>query len=157
MFAYFLILGVLRLYVIRSRRSTSNVFARKTVRICGIGMIVLAVTLSGIICMGIAENHHPSYPAPIMITIATYTFYLAILSVVSAIKTRKKNDNTERMLRDISLAGATGAMLSLERMMLGTFGNASDTFSFVMEAASGAVAFLFIALMGALLLIKRLK
>jgi len=56
------------------------------------------------------------------------------------------------MLRDISLAGATGAMLSLERMMLGTFGNASDTFSLVMEATSGAAAFVFITLMGMMLL-----
>ena len=75
-------------------------------------MVLLAIVVSGIVCMGIAESRNPSYDIVVMITIAAYTFYIVIQAVVSFVKAHKGDDATVTMLRDISMASAIGAARS---------------------------------------------
>lgn len=146
MFVYYLILGGMRLLVVSPKkdRSAERWSDNAIMRTLGIEMIILAVVVSGIICMAIAEKHNPTYNTVVMITIATYTFYAVTMSIINIVKAHKKKDATMIMLRDITLAGTIVAVLSLERSMLGTFGNAEDGFSRTMEIISGAVAFVLI-------------
>ncbi len=51
-------------------------------------------------------------------------------------------------LRNISCAGALIALLSLERSMLGSYGDASDQFSLLIQAGTGAVAVLIMVGLG---------
>lgn len=150
MFVYYLILGGMRLLVVSPKkdRSAERWSDNAIMRTLGIEMIILAVVVSGIVCMAIAEKHNPSYNTVVMITIATYTFYAVTMSIINIVKAHKKKDATMIMLRDISLAGTIVAVLSLERSMLGTFGNAEDGFSMTMEIISGAVAFVLIIVIG---------
>ena len=150
MFVYYLILGGMRLLVVSPKkdRSAERWSDNAIMRTLGIEMIILAVVVSGIVCMAIAEKHNPSYNTVVMITIATYTFYAVTMSIINIVKAHKKKDATMIMLRDISLAGTIVAVLSLERSMLGTFGNAEDDFSTTMEIISGAVAFVLIIVIG---------
>ena len=46
------------------------------------------------------------------------------------------------MIRNLSLASALGAMLSLERAMLGTFGQSGANFNMQMEAGTGMLVFI---------------
>ena len=150
MFVYYLILGGMRLLVVSPKkdRSAERWSDNAIMRTLGIEMIILAVVVSGIVCMAIAEKHNPSYNTVVMITIATYTFYAVTMSIINIVKAHKKKDATMIMLRDISFAGTIVAVLSLERSMLGTFGNAEDGFSTTMEIISGAVAFVLIIVIG---------
>ena len=146
MFVYYLILGGMRLLVVSPKkdRTAERWSDNAIMRALGIEMIILAVVVSGIVCMAIAEKHNPTYSIVVMITIATYIFYTVTMSIFNIVKAHKKKDATMIMLRDISLAGTIVAVLSLERSMLGTFGNAEDDFSRTMEIISGAVAFVLI-------------
>ncbi len=111
-------------------------------------MVLLAIALSGIVCMGIVEKHNPRFHTIVMITIATYTFYIVIQAVISVVKAYRKKDAAVIMLRDISMAGAVGAVLSLQRSMLGTFGDPGNQFSMIMTVSSGAAAFLLVIAIG---------
>ena len=51
-------------------------------------------------------------------------------------------------LRNISLSAATGSMLSLERAMLGTFGNPESAKTRIMESWTGAGIFELLLCMG---------
>lgn len=146
MFVYYLILGSMRLLVVSaSKDRLAKKWSDTTImKALGIGMIALAVAVSGIVCMAIAEKHNSTYNIVVMITIATYTFYTVTMSIINIIKSHKRKDMTMIMLRDISLAGTIVSVLSLERSMLGTFGNAEDSFSMTMEIISAAVAFVLI-------------
>ena len=156
LFAYYLMLGLMRGYVVVGRRknkpSDSSMY-----RICGVGMILLAVILSGITCMGIAEDHATKYHMIVMIAIAAFTFYLAVIAIVSAIKAHHKTNIALKLLRDISLVSTIGSMMSLERSMLGTFGDSREAFSITMEAASGAVSFVMVLLVAVSMLTKSCK
>ena len=155
MFVYYLLLGGLRLIVLRRRNLTENHQILRTDRIAGAGFLLLAVIVSGIVCLEIAEKRNPVYHTIVMIAIAVFTFFLIIKAIVGFVSAHKRNDHTQMRLQDISLVSAIGFVLSLERAMLGSFGDAEDSFTFMMETATGAVAFLVILIMGILLLRHR--
>ena len=145
--AYYAVLGGMRLSVIRLQRQGSRERLPVVMRRCGAAMLFLAAVLSGVVCLEISELHNPIRSRNLMIVIAAWTFTLAILSLRNAVLARR-GDPALKMLRNISLAGTAGSILSLQRAMLGTFGNASDLFSFRMELISGAAAFLLVVLLG---------
>ena len=87
MFVYYLILGGMRLLVVSPKkdRSAERWSDNAIMRTLGIEMIILAVVVSGIVCMAIAEKHNPSYNTVVMITIATYTFYAVTMSIINIV------------------------------------------------------------------------
>ena len=86
--AWFLIIGILKIYV---RRGRNDVPGRK-LKTVGLGIIILAVVLSGIICVGIAEGHNPVRHMIIMIAIAAYAFTALTAAVIRSIRAHKKRD-----------------------------------------------------------------
>lgn len=156
MFAWYTILGVMRLLAVFSKRAGTSKLQKSSslMGAIGLGMIILAITVSGIVYATVEEKHNPSYNSVVMITIAVYTFYIVIMSVLNIIKAKRIRNIKIIMLRDISLAGAIASVLSLERAMLGTFGNAGDKFSITMEISSGAVAFILIVIIGISMMIQ---
>ena len=98
--------------------------------------------------------NNPQYNNIAMITIAAYTFYIVIHAIISFVKARKKKDLSMIMLRNISMACAIVALLSLERSMLGTFGDAGDRFSMTMTIISGACTFLIVVGIGVSMIIQ---
>ncbi len=154
MFAYYAVLSVMRFLVILSGRRKRKRPGSRMMKTIGAGMALLAIVLSGIVCMGIVEKHNPRFHTIVMITIAAYTFYIVIQAVISVVKAYRKKDATVIMLRDISMAGAVGAVLSLQRSMLGTFGDPGNQFSMIMTITSGAAAFLIVIAIGVSMMIQ---
>ena len=155
LFAYYLLLGMMRGFVVFLRHRI-RVSAGAMYRNCAAGLIVLSVFLSGVICMGIAEKHTPWYPEIVLIAIAAVTFCMTVTAILSAIKAHGRNNATYILLRDIALVSVIGSMLSLQRSMLGTYGVADGPFANVMEAVTGAVGVALILLI-AVLLFRRSK
>lgn len=152
MFVYYAALGLMRMFIIRSKKDN----VEKMVKASGIGIILLSIVVIGVITLSIAETRNTKYHLIVMLVIATYTFYLITNSIIGAVKAHRQNNLKIKTLRNISLVSTIGAVLSLERSMLGTFGDAKDAFTFIMEALSGAAAFILILAIG-LLTIKSSK
>lgn len=148
MCAWYVMIGLLRLYAVRNR----NGDGRRIMKRCGAGIIFLAVVLSGISGMGIVEGIHPVRSLIISIAMAALTFIMAFNALRNIIKARRSNNAYLIILRNISLVSVTGSVLSLQRSMLGTFGNAADRFTLIMEAGTGMAAFLIILALGITLL-----
>ena len=150
MAAWNLIIGALRAFLLFTSKSVRD--QKKT---AGKGICMLAIVLSGIVCMGIAEQQNPVKETVVMIALATYTFTTLIYAAISALKAHRRKEDRAVIERDLSLVISIGSLLSLERGMLGTFGDASDNFTFLMEAVSGAAAFLMIIAIGISLMVGR--
>ena len=139
--AFYAALGFMRLSVVtigrRRNRTTASVMKHN-----GIAMIGLAIVICGITVLTIRQKQNPVRNKMVMITIAACTFLLAAWSVRNIVKANRTKSPALITLRNISCAGTVGSVLSLERSMLGTFGDASEPFVKVMEASSGGVAFL---------------
>ena len=138
-----MILYLLRLLVLTDGKAVKN---RR--RAAGCGICQLAVVLAGIICIGIVERRNPVRNEIIMIAMALYTFVTMAFAIINTIKAGKKKDELLEIEKNVSLVSAIGSMLSLERGMLGTFGDASDKLTLILEATSGAAAFIVVMLIG---------
>ena len=145
--AYYAVLGCMRLSAVtagRSARRTPETVMRRN----GLAMILLALTLSGIMVLTIREQHNARYGLIVMLAIATYTFCLVGWTIRNAVRAHKAHSPEGITLRNISCAAAVGSILSLQRAMLGTFGDAASTATLRMEAATGAGAFLILVCLG---------
>ncbi|MBR5666476.1 MAG: hypothetical protein IKW95_02185 [Lachnospiraceae bacterium] len=153
---YYAILGIMRLVVVAplKRKKGNKWYDSSVMRGLGFGMIVLSIAVSGMVCLVIAQKQNPKYNIIVMITIAAYTFYLITMSVINTVRAQKKRNATLIMLRNITLAGTIVAVLSLERAMLGTFGNAEDSFTMITESVTGGVSFVLINAIGVGMLIQ---
>ena len=153
MAAYYVVLGALGGYALRCGARPGEAALPAVSRRCGYGVLALAVAVSGVVCMCIAETRNSSYHIVVMIALAAYAFYSATSSIVGAVRARR-GDGCQRILRKLSLASTIGSMLSPEFSMLGTFGDPADSFSFAMEAASGAVAVALLLILGRSLIVQ---
>ncbi len=140
--AYFLILGTGRLTAaaVKGKLKTK---LRMTA-----GMILfLAAVIAGLMYMTIHEVVYPEGNRMIVIGQAAFVFTMLGAAVYNMILSIRRKDRTVIMARNLSMTAAVGAVLSLQRTMLGTFGNAADTFNIQIGAYTGAGAVIILFLL----------
>ena len=145
--AFYAALGFMRLSVVtlgRNKRRTEL----STMRHNGMAMSGLSIILIGIMLLTIREHHNPIRSKIVMITIAVYTFTVVGWTIRNTVKAHREKSVQMITLRNISFASAIASILSLERGMLGTFGDEDEKFVRIMEASSGAVAFILLVGLG---------
>ncbi len=149
LFAYYAILAAMRFYAVTYEFKRPNKRTEYSVmRFCGRGICFLAVVLSGMVCLNIATARDASQHMIVMITIAAYTFWKATAAIIHMVKVRKKHSPLLTTLRNINCVDAAVSMLSLEHAMLSTFGDGTSPFAVMMDAATGAAAFLTVLTLG---------
>ncbi|MBR4163522.1 MAG: hypothetical protein IKR11_08375 [Solobacterium sp.] len=149
MFVYYAILGLMRGITLRGRNNI--------LKYCGIGMLGLSVVVVCLIYLSITEVRNKTYHLIVILAIAVYTFCLIIHAVIEMIRAHRSENDQIISLRNISFISAIGSVLSLERSMLGTFGNATSSFTAKMEAGTGGTAFVLIVITAILTLAKARK
>lgn len=154
---YFAILCFMGSYVAVCSVKPEQHSVRTTMRVCGISIIVLGVSIAFVQYQIVGESHRDTFHPIIMILLATFTFVTAGITIVNAFIARKGNGYQQAFLR-ISIASMLGAMTITEMQMLGTFGGPADALAaFWIETISGAVFVLLLLLMGVSLIVKSNK
>ena len=158
MFAYYALLGLMRLYVVSlERKPAGKKDERKALLLCGTGTVLLAVVLSLIVLLTIADSVHKRYHMVVMIAVAAFTFFTVIKAVVNAVQAQRHGDRLFVILRNLSCAAAVGSILSLQRSMLGTFGSGTERFTYVMDGLSGLSGFLIVAGIGISMIVQAVR
>lgn len=134
---FFLTLGAGRFLAVSGRGRDCTVM-----RILAVMMTFLAVVIAGITHLTITGEINPVKNKILTIAQAAFVFGLIISAVINTILSHRKNQARMIMIRNLSLASALGAMLSLERTMLGTFGHQGAHFNMQMEAGTGMLVFI---------------
>ena len=156
LFIYYAILAVMRFFAVTYEFKKTNKRTEYAVmRFCGWWICFLAVVLSGMVSLNIATGRDASRHMILMIAIAAYTFWKATAAIVNMINVRKKHSPLLTTLRNINCVDAVVSMLALEHAMLSTFGDGASQFTLVMDAATGAGAFLIVLLLGVSMVIKK--
>lgn len=151
LFAYYLILSAMRFYAVtyglkhQSKRSD-----RAVMRFCGWWFCLLAIVISGVVCLDFTVDRDASKPFTWMLIIAVYTFWKATMAIINIIKAHKRKSPLLITLRNINCADAAMAILTLEHAMISTFGrgDGSGRFMMTMDGAVGAGAFLIVIGLG---------
>lgn len=147
MAAYHILLGVMRFgAVLTERRHTSECFV---MRLCGGILVVLAVILGASTALSILQDRAVPHGLIIMLIIAIYTFWKLTMAIVHTVQAHQSGTPLTKTIRNITLASALAAMMTMQRSMLASFGAdmpAGEVLLF--NALTGGGVFLIVLLMG---------
>ena len=136
---YYIILSGIRFLLLRYMRSEEQdmTLELKSFRLCGILLVPLNLSLTGIVFQMVRQNKADIYPEVIIIASAVYTFYAVTVSIVELIKYRKYKSPVLSASKVIRFAAALVSLLSLETAMLACYGE-DGLFRRIMTATTGA-------------------
>ncbi|MBQ8210079.1 MAG: hypothetical protein IJZ35_05810 [Clostridia bacterium] len=155
---YYLVLSVMRIYVITGERKADEfVQERRIMRVVGALLIVLSTAMAGSVILCTVLEPVSAKHEIVMITIALYTTIKVTLAIMNAVKARKFNSPILTTIRNISCADAAASVVSLQRSMFVSFGDAGTTDVFIMNIATGTAAFLFILVLGIFMIVSKQK
>lgn len=161
MCAYYTILSTMRFCaVLCSRKRCSSTSADMTyfvMKLSGVLLAVLSFALTGVVYISLSENIAAKYNTIVMITIATYTFYKIAMAVVRAVKQKENPSPLLAVIRTIGYADVAVSVLTLQRSMLASFGEMTDTKAHTMNILTGAAVCLFVLSLGIVLTFKGIK
>ena len=163
--AYYILLAVMRLFLLRDVRSTAPDQALRAqwqrYRFCGIMLVIMNLALAIIVWMIGVEGHQTVHHQITTIAMAASTFTLMTMAIVNVVKYSKFKSPLFSAAKTISLATSAVSMLTLETAMLNAFGSAEDTqFNELMPLLTGLAVTAFILGMGIYMILlasKRIK
>lgn len=161
MCAYYIVLSTMRLSAVLCERKNKGVYSNDieyfVMKLCGILLVLLNFVLAGAIYISLSQNVATKYGEIVMITIATYMFYKITINVIKAVKQRKNPSPLLSVIRSISYAEVAASVLTLQRSMLVSFGEMSETDIHTMNILTGSVVCLFVLILGITLIIRGMK
>lgn len=161
MCAYYTILSTMRFCAVLCSRkgclSTSADMTYFVMKLSGVLLAVLSFVLTGVVYISLSENIAAKYNTIVMITIATYTFYKIAMAVMRAVKQKENPSPLLLVIRTIGYADVAVSVLTLQRSMLASFGEMTDTKAHTMNILTGAAVCLFVLALGIVLTLKGIK
>ena len=94
----------------------------KCFRLCGVLLLLLNLTMTGIVVQTITEAHGKVYPGHMVFAVAAYTFGKLISAIVRVVKCRGNRAPISGAARNVSLTGALMSILHLQTAMFAAFG-----------------------------------
>lgn len=139
---YYMLLALLQFLLLGYMHSSDDrqgiVYEYRRSRLCGMIMLILNLSLTGIIFQMVAQNKSYSYPGILIYAAAAYTFCNITISIMDIVKHQKYNRPILSAAKDVRFCAALVSLLSLETAMLAQFGD-DESFRRVMTAGTGAV------------------
>lgn len=136
--AYYALLAVMRLLLIRRVGIQDEELELRRYRLCGIMMLFMNQALAGIVVFMVHQNKGFDYPGVLIYAMALYAFYAVITAVLDIVRTRRHKSPILSAAKAINLVAALVSILSLETAMLAQFGGDDDPlFRRVMTGATG--------------------
>ena len=123
-------------------------------KISGILLLLLGIVLTAIIDISLSQHIATVYDTITMITIATYTFGKITVTIVNAVRQRRNSSPLLLVIRNIRYAEVAASVLTLQRSMLVSFGEADEWQIYLMNALTGLAVCMFVVVLGILLMIK---
>lgn len=142
---YYLILSVIRYFILRAKKNSSKKFLTL---FTGIMLMVLSVPLAGMVILASVKDRGTEFHEIAMITIALYTFIKFTLATINVVKSKGNIPEREKALRNISFADAFVSIFSLQRSMLVSFVGMPANEIRIMNIATGSVVCIIVFLLG---------
>ena len=159
MFAYYVLLGVMRFFLIKhTRKYKANeetaIEVKKSI-LCGYLLIAMNLALSVIVFFMVYWNKTFYHHMITTIAMATYTFFTFTFAIINLVKFRKYKSAVYSSAKTISLIAGAVSMLTLESTMLTTFGtNESPLFRQLMLSLTGVAVIGLAITMATIMIVK---
>lgn len=133
--------------ILRRKYAKTLVQQWKSCRFCGVLILLMHLTLTGIVFQMINWNRAEEHGEIMVITTALFVFYKLISSFMSIAKDRKHLRPVDSSIRMLNLAQAIFAIFSLQASMFHTFG-AGENWEHLLNIITGCSVCLLIVSMG---------
>lgn len=146
---YYLLLIIIRTNIINEELKSTDDLRGEYFKYRNTGIILLLVNviLTMIILIIVNQKIIIIYPNYLAITVATYTFYLIITSIYSLIKYRKYKSPLISSSKILNVVTSLVSLISLEMILIPTFGNNNtEFFEIMIMATGGGIALIIIAI-----------
>lgn len=159
MFAYYVILGIMRFFLVKHTRKykaneEATIEVKKSI-LCGYLLIAMNLALAVIIFFMVYFNRTFYHHMITTIALAAYTFFTFTFAIINLVKYRKYQSPIYSSAKTISLIAGAVSMLTLETTMLTTFGaNESPLFSQIMLSLTGVAVIGFAITMAIIMIVK---
>lgn len=162
LFAYYIILAVVRFYLVNYTRKNqvsqqSETEINKYI-LCGWVLLFINIVLAGILFFMVYFNRTFYHNMITTIAMAAYTFTAFTIAIVNIVKFRKYKSPVYTATKCISLIAGAVSILTLESTMLTTFGaEASPLFSQIMLSCTGVVVIGFAITVSIIMIVTGIK
>ena len=159
MFAYYIILAIMRFFLVRHTRKYKakeqvEIELKKSI-ICGWLLLFMNLALAVIVVFMVYFGRTFEHHMITTIAIAAYTFLTFAVAIVNLVRYKKYESPVYSTAKVISLIAGAVSMLTLEATMLTTFGgNEATYFKPLMLSLTGAAVIGFAITMAVILLVK---
>ena len=159
MFAYYVILCVIRFFLVNhTRKYKANeeikIEIKKSI-FCGYLLIAINLALAVIVFFMVYWNRTFYHHMITTIALAAYTFFTFTSAIINLVRYRKYKSPVYSSAKTISLIAGAVSMLTLESTMLTTFGTAeSQLFSQIMLSLTGIAVIGFAITMAIIMIVK---
>jgi len=148
---YYLILVLLRLNIAKCELKKKKSLKDEYVCYKNSGIILLFINL---FLTFVNEKFINPYNNIVAISVACYTFYLLIFSIINLVKYRKYKSPLMSAAKVVNVVTSVVSMLSLEIIMLSTFGPEKVEFNEIMIISTGIAISVFIIIISLYMIIK---
>lgn len=145
---YDLILGIMRLSLILSRRNRNGSSELRCYRRTGWLLFLLNIPMGGMITLTVVTDSGYGYPGYVIYLSAMYTFYTITLSVVNLVKFRKLGSPLLSAAKVLNFVAALISLLGLQTAMISQFSTHGENFRRMMNAITGSTVWLAVILIG---------
>ncbi|MGN0771654.1 MAG: hypothetical protein ACI4MI_03610 [Christensenellales bacterium] len=156
---YYIMLDVIRGYVLIYRNKSSNiksdgtdVCAGRQYLVCGVLLIVMTIFLGAMVLHIARRNMIFEYSLTVIYMSAGYTFFRIAISLTNLIKSRKQCDYYVKALRRINMAAALVSVLSLQSAALTAF--SKNVNQVLLNALTGGIVCILIICMGGVMIFE---
>lgn len=159
MFAYYVMLGVMRFFLVKHttkfKANEEEKIEIKKYIVSGWLLLFMNLALAVIVFFMVYWNKTFYHHMITTIAMAAYTFFTFIFAIVNLVKYKKYNSPVYSSAKTISLIAGAVSILTLESTMLTTFGtNESPLFAQLMLSLTGVAVIGFAVTMAIIMIIK---
>ncbi len=147
---YYALLSIIRFTVLQIREANNFV-----TMFTGVMLMLLSLSLAGTVILAVIRDRGIVMHEIVMISMAVYSFTKITLAIINLAKSRKGASAKLIILRNVSLSNALVSIFALQRSMLVSFGDMSETDISIFNAATGSFVCVTVFLIGLNLVRKR--
>ena len=137
MAVYYLILGVLRTYLVYCYYHRNQEVEYSCYRKTAWMLFLLNIPMGGMVVLMVRTNSGFTYPGYIIYLSSLYTFYTMITAVVNVVKFRKLGSPILSAAKVLNFVSAMMSILGLQTAMISHFSENGDDYRKMMNAITG--------------------
>ena len=162
MATYYIILAMMRFFLVKHTRiykaNEKTQIENKKYLLCGWLLLAMNIALVVIVTLIVIQNKTFNHNEITAITLATYTFTTFAFAIVGMVKYKKYNSPVYSAAKNITLIAASVSVLTLETVLLSTFGGAeSPVFNQIILSLTGLAVVAFAITMAIIMIVKGTK